>query len=137
MLHTVDGFCKPEAVAVVGVGGGQVFGGVRGTCQSASVRPCEGCAVVPGGGVADGVVADGVSVVGLQQIKPLAVHVGEDLRLGAVPAAVKAVLGGGPVAETVWVRRKASGSKSKRALYCPADIDIICGVSNILTATVQ
>ena len=137
MLHTVDRFGQAQAVAVVGVGGGQVFGGVRGACQPSAVYPGEGAAVVPGGWVADGIVADGISVVGRQQVKPLAVHVGEDLRLGAVPVAVKAVLGGGPVAETIWVRRKASGSKSKRALYCPADIDIICGVSNILTATVQ
>ena len=42
VLHAVNGLGKPEAVSVVGVGGGQVFGGIRGTCQPSAVYPGEG-----------------------------------------------------------------------------------------------
>ena len=45
VFHTIDGFCKPEAVSVVGVGGGQIFGGVCGAGKPSAVYPCEGAAV--------------------------------------------------------------------------------------------
>ena len=45
VLHAVDGFSKPESVAVVGIGGGQVFGGVACAGQPSAVYPGEGAAV--------------------------------------------------------------------------------------------
>ena len=93
MLHTVDGFCKPESVAVVGVGGGQAFVCVRGTCQSASVRPCEGGPVVPGFRISYGVIADGISVVGRQQVQPLAVPIGIGIRCRAVGFGAEVAVG--------------------------------------------
>ena len=77
VLHTVDRFGQAQAVAVVGIGGGQVFGGVGGTCQPSAVYPGEGAAVVPGGRISYGVIADGISVIGREQILVLVNPTGE------------------------------------------------------------
>ena len=45
MLHAAHGLGQAQAVAVVGVGGGQAFVCVRGAGQSTSVDPGEGSAV--------------------------------------------------------------------------------------------
>ena len=82
VLHAAHGFGQAQAVAVVGVGDGQT--GIGRACQSASVCPGEGGPVVPGGGVADGVIADGISVVGRQQVQPLAVPIGISIGICAV-----------------------------------------------------
>ena len=107
MLHTVDRFGKPESVAVVGIGSGQIFSGVARAGQSPPVYPGESSAVVPGGGVADGVVTDGVSVVGRQQVLPagfiIRVRVGVGMgsgpvrRRAQVPVGVVGVGPGGAV----------------------------------------
>ena len=77
VFHTIDGFCKPEAVSVVGVGGGQVFGGIRGAGKPSAVDPGEGAAVVPGGRISYVVIADGISVIGREQILVLVNPTGE------------------------------------------------------------
>ena len=93
MLHAAHGLGQAQAVAVVGVGGGQAFVCVRGACQPSAVGPGEGGAIVPGGRVADGVIADGISVIGRQQVKPLAVPIGLGIGLRAVGLGAEVAVG--------------------------------------------
>ena len=62
------GLCQPQAVGIVGEADrGMVIGGADGR-QPPAISPGHRRPVVPGGGVANGVVGDGVPVVGRQQV---------------------------------------------------------------------
>ena len=80
MLHAVDRFGKPESVAVVGIGGGQALACVRGAGKPSAVYPGEGGAVVPGGGVADGVplvdIGDAVAALVIHGREQFSVGIG-------------------------------------------------------------
>ena len=93
VLYITHGLGEPEPVGIVGVAVVKAGSGVLGGHEPASQIPGEGGAVMPGGGVAYGVVGDGVAVIGGEQILPLGVPIG----VGVGAAAV----GGGDVAGIV------------------------------------
>ena len=73
-VDTVDGFADADAVGVVAIG--DSLSACRGgRCQLSSLLPGEGVATV-GQRVTDGIVGDGLAVIGGQQVLPGAVTVG-------------------------------------------------------------
>ena len=71
------GLCQPQAVRIIGEAErGMVIGGADGR-QSPAISPGHRRPVVPGGGVANGVVGDGVPVIGCQQIPTVEDGVGQ------------------------------------------------------------
>ena len=76
VLHAVDRLAGAQAVRVVGVAHAQAPE-VRGGGQPSAVHPGEGGVVPPEGGVAYGVVADGITVEGGEQVGPGLVLIAE------------------------------------------------------------
>ena len=76
MLHSVDGFGCSDSVAVVGEGKGSIA--TCGSCQLPAILPghIPAGAVVIAGGVADGIVGDGQTVVSDQLVLPVVGTVG-------------------------------------------------------------
>ena len=75
---------QPQPVRIVREAQIQTGSAVDGRGQLSAVRPAELRPVIPYCRVADGVVADRVTVVRCQQILPAAVSVGEAVSVGPV-----------------------------------------------------
>ena len=84
VLYITHGLGEPEPVGIVGIAVVEAGSGVLGGHEPASQIPGEGGAVMPGGGVAYGVVGDCVTVIGGEQVLPLGVPIGVGVGAAAV-----------------------------------------------------